>query len=154
MWSVTFCQDRSTDAQTRVHSQVIDKAETIISGKEVNRSSRCWSLSDALFNLERGLEDRARVSASRTLWETGSAVQQRSQNKLGVFISVALGVCVGRFCWFYWRKTIFWGDHKGFRSDLSCPRDYHNLMLIEVVTFMNADAKERLGRLLSGQLWL
>lgn len=41
MWSVTFCQDRSTDAQTRVHSQVIDKAETIISGKEVNRSSRC-----------------------------------------------------------------------------------------------------------------
>lgn len=38
MWSVTFCQDRSTDAQARVHSRVIDKMETIISGKEVNRS--------------------------------------------------------------------------------------------------------------------
>lgn len=38
MWSVTFCQDRSTDAQTRVHGRVIDNTETIISGKEVNRS--------------------------------------------------------------------------------------------------------------------
>lgn len=60
---------------------------------------------------------------------------------------MALGVCVGRFCWFSWRKTIFWGDHKGFRSDLSCPWDYHNLMLIEVVTSTNADAKQRLGQL-------
>lgn len=38
MWSVTFCQDKSTDAQTRVHSRFIDKTETIISGKEVNHS--------------------------------------------------------------------------------------------------------------------
>lgn len=33
MWSVTFCQDRSTDAQTRVHSRVVDQTKTIISGK-------------------------------------------------------------------------------------------------------------------------
>lgn len=31
----------------------------------------------------------------------------------------------------------------GFCSDLSCPRDYHRLMLIEVVTSMNTDTKER-----------
>lgn len=38
MWSVTFCQDRSTDVQTRVHGRVIDKTERIISSKEVKRS--------------------------------------------------------------------------------------------------------------------
>lgn len=37
MWSVIFCQDRSADAQTRVHTRVIDKTETIISDKEMNR---------------------------------------------------------------------------------------------------------------------
>lgn len=37
MWSVTFCQDRSADAQTRVHRRVIDKMETIISDEEMNR---------------------------------------------------------------------------------------------------------------------
>lgn len=38
MWSVTFCQDRSTDANNGVHSGVIDKTGSIISSKEMNGS--------------------------------------------------------------------------------------------------------------------
>lgn len=90
----------------------------------------------------------------------GKQVQQFSRGvrkQSRVFLSQWPWVLVWEdFVKFYWRKTISCGDHKGFRSDLSCSRDYHNPMLIEVVTSMNADAKERLGvgRLLSGQLWL
>lgn len=103
MWSVTFCQHRSTDAQTRVHSRVIDKTETIISGEEVSRSPlqqkhRCWNLSDALFNLEQGLEARARVSELKDS-ETGSAVQQRSQKtELSGFFFL-LSQCLWVFVW-------------------------------------------------------
>lgn len=38
MWSAAFCQFRSTDAKTRVHSRVTDRVETIISGKEASCS--------------------------------------------------------------------------------------------------------------------
>lgn len=38
MGSVAFCQFRSPNAKTRVHSRVIDKMDTIISGKEVSCS--------------------------------------------------------------------------------------------------------------------
>lgn len=38
MWSAAFCQFRSTDAKTMVHSRVTDRMDTIISGKEANCS--------------------------------------------------------------------------------------------------------------------
>lgn len=83
----------------------------------------------------------AGVSASRTPWEIGSAVLQRNQKiEPGIFfISVTL-----MFVWedllILSEKDHFCRYHMEFCSDLSCPRDYHRLMLIEVVTPMNTDA--------------
>lgn len=42
-------------------------------------------------------------------------------------------------------KGHYWGYHWRFLSDLPLPWDYHNLMLIEVVTAMNTNVEEKCG---------